>query len=275
MDNRQGTVLMNVSGGRIRNGGRKRRIVKTDLVTGGLRGMEPDNFLKGVAKAGIKLFTKDPAKEQEKLKKLEGDKVMNVLDKGVKALAGAIGLGTGLKAAGVIGKKEASKVTSIDTSGFNATVSKPSLEPSIKTVKSVTPMISPLPPSVPSTPGDAAIEAAMQESQRNPATSLPDAIVRAAEFIPESRRAEILNKAQGIYESGSNGLLTKAQKQLQELSAGILPKTKPVKDAEKLLTAPQHSGNLKASTETLGFPTAILLPVVGVILLVIMFAVKK
>lgn len=103
----------------------------------------------------------------------------------------------------------------------------------------VTPMISPLPMSVPSTPGDANIKAAVQATGQ----SMAEKIVQQVEKIPVAEKQAILQKAQGIFDSGSNGVLSKAQKQLQNLSTSILPKTKAVKDAEKLLTAPQHKGN--------------------------------
>lgn len=264
MDTRIGTVEMNVTGGRLRNN-RKRKVVVTDLVTGGLKGMKPDHFkftdvLNKLGTGVIRATTKDKTKEAKKVSDLKAktDKIAaSGVGKAGNALANlavaALAVAGGVKGGQAIAK------------GIKAG----------KQVKSVTPAISPIKPSVPGSTGDAAIEAAIQETQRNPGTSLPDALVKATDKMPKEQRDKIISKAQQIYDSGSQGVLSTAQKKLQELSTGILPKTKPVKDAEALLTMPQNSGTAQASTEILGLPTSVILPLVGVILLVLLFAMKK
>lgn len=134
-------------------------------------------------------------------------------------------------------------------------------------VTSVTPMISPLPPSVPTTPGDANILAATKASN----LSMADKIVQQVESMTPEQRQAILSKAQGIFDSGSNGVLSKAQKALQNATLGILPKTKAVKDAEAILTAPQHDGEgSKISFSSPWVIGGIITVIVGIIVLVVL-----
>lgn len=241
MDNRPIAIKMTPKG-------RRKIRVSTDIVTGGLRGMQPDlsklslgtvdsfslGIGKAIAKGVTKLTTKDPIKEKEKLAKIDA-----AYNKPAVKTASNIMNAIGTAALGVLGVKalkgdlkkdtpKAPPAPSIDTSAFK----RPSL------VKSVTPMISPLPPSVPASPGDANIEAAVQESERNPG-NLGSFLAEQAEKIDLPTRQEILSRGQQIFDSGKQGILSKAQKQLQDLSTQILPKTKAVKDAEVLFTTPQ------------------------------------
>lgn len=148
--------------------------------------------------------------------------------------------------------------------------------PATSTVKTVaiTPMISPLPISVPKAPGDANIAAAVQSSQTSQNTQAPQTLVQsiidAASAIPANQQQSILQKAQTIFDSGTNGLLTSAQKALQNATTNLLPKTKALKDAEALLTAPQFGGNTAAPSSTISFSNPwVIGGIVGVVVLLV------
>lgn len=246
MDNRRAVIALKPMG-------RKRRVIVSDMVSGSFDSFSRDHFKfsdigKGIAKGVTSLVTKDKAKEAEKLAAIDA-KYAN--SKGVKVLDKTVGIGLGLLAGltgakaltGGFKKAAAPRTPSIDTSGFKPSMVKPS-GPSI--VRSVTPMISPLPPSVPSTPGDAAMEAAAQESQEtNDQGWLAGAVEKAAGLFTPEQRAAIMDKGRAIAESGKASVLTAAQKRLQELSTtgAMLPKTKSLKDAEALLMTPQHTAD--------------------------------
>lgn len=245
MDNRPGVMKVSRKGRRV--------IIGRDIVSAAVGDADHFKFSdigKGIAKGVTKFTTKDPAKERQKLAEIDAKYAKleaSPMGKIGNTLAG-LGLGavaalTGAKALTGGFAKAASSVVKpspkIDTSAMaGEMLKKPVL------VKSMTPTISPLPPSVPSTPGDANITAAMEASERNPGTGwLGDAITRAAEKLPPELRNEITQRGRELAESGKKTVLSKAQKALSELSASgeLLPKTKALKDAESLLLTPQHA----------------------------------
>lgn len=210
----------------------------------GLDSVSSDNFIKGIAKVGIKLFTKDPAKEAEKLKKLEGDKFLGGLDKAIK---GATALGAAVVGANALGNKLKKESTpapvvspasnKIDTSGFKPTpIVKPAISLPGTSNAPVTSVATPSPfQSV--TPTD--LERPI--GQAPVATGLANKVMGLFDDMPQDVKQEIKQRGQSLIDEGK-GALTDAQKRLQNASAsaGLLPKTKRLKEAEQLATTPGY-----------------------------------
>lgn len=205
-----------------------------------------DTFIKNIAKASAKLFIKDKEKEAKKLAEIDSNKVLNVVDKGMKVATGALLGLAGVKAIGnQLGKKSDTTIQTVDRpqptivappvdvvkkptisapSPFMATTGGKSSEPLQQLLTSEVPLSSQITKA-----GDAPT-----------GNGLVAAVQNLAESIPANDRQSILEKGRELLESGT-GKVTDAQKKLQQLGAsvGLLPKTKRLKDAETLLTMPQ------------------------------------
>lgn len=270
--------------------GRRKILVTTDMVTGGLKGYKTDNFSLKNALKGIGDLAKDSGIPGVGL---AGSIISKAADSSGKKKATT----GGTVLPGVLGDYEGRLLRDKSDSGkvflisngqpvYQSTLTKDQwskvtdvarLPPSgtVQKVTSVTPMISPLPMSVPVTPSDANIFAAIQESQRNNTKTLADQIQEYVQMIPKDQQQAIKTKAQNIFNSGSNGVLTAAQKKLQSLSTSILPKTKGVKDAEALLTAPQHGEKSDKSTLSFSSPWVIGGIVAVVVVIVVAVILKR
>lgn len=226
----------------------------------GLDSVSSDNFIKGLAKVGIKLFTKDPAKEAEKLAKLENDKYLNGLDKAIK---GAVGIGASIVGAKGIAdklKKESTPASvslpsmTVDTSGFKPTLVKPAINlPGTSNAPASSANPSPF-----TSVFSAANDTSRPVGEAPVANGLVNSILRAADKLPDS----VKNAAKQYAEN--SGILSKAQEALRNASAsaGLLPKTQKLKDAERLLTTPQNAGMFP--TEIGGINSGIVWAVVAV-----------
>lgn len=294
MDNRSMTVTMKPRG-------RRRVVVSTDLVTGAMNGFTPnlDHFsiptivgspiLKNVAAggatgavggpvgaavgagAGLLKGIFDIKKNKEAAKAAANNPAGNMADWEGQLIRVARDKVYQVKN----GKAEyVSKLPLPDGRSWESVkeVASMPLTGSVVKVTSVTPQISPLPPSVPMAPGDANIFAAIQATGQ----SMSDKITQAVQGIPVEQQRQMLAKAQQIYDSGGSGILTKAQKALQNATMGILPKTREVKNAEAILTAPQFGGpSPQGSSLSFTNPWVIGGIVAAIIGIIIVVAIKK